>query len=306
MTRLQNLTALGIHVLERGWLSSNCILLLGGQGAALVDSGYHTHSTQTLNWLHAQLNGCPLTTLLNTHLHSDHCGGNAAIQMAHPRVLTAIPATLASAVSVWHDDQLSFVSTGQDCPRFQASEFLSHGQSLILGDLKWRICQSKGHDPDSLMLFQEDHRILISADALWEDGFGVVFPELNHVSAFDDVESTLDLIEALDPAIVIPGHGAVFQSVGHALVRARSRLAYFRSHPGKHTQHAIKVLIKFKLLECQRMGFEDLRLWCLDTPLVRAHMPSDAINSTPWLQNMLSQLVQVGAIRIDGPWVMNH
>jgi hypothetical protein len=39
--------------------------------------------------------------------------------------------------------------------------------------------------------------VLVSADALWERGFGVVFPELDGVDAFDEVSATLDLIAAL-------------------------------------------------------------------------------------------------------------
>jgi glyoxylase-like metal-dependent hydrolase (beta-lactamase superfamily II) len=306
MSLLHKLTALGIHVLERGWLSSNCTLLLGATDAALVDSGFHTHSPQTLTWLYGQLKDRSLEVLLNTHLHSDHCGGNVAIQAAFPALRTAIPATSASAVSSWQAERLSFVSTGQDCPRFVASDYLLDGQSLSLGGLRWHVWQAKGHDPDSVVLFQEDHRILISADALWEDGFGVVFPELSHGAAFDDVEHTLNMIEDLNPDMVIPGHGPVFRDVGAALLRARSRLDHFRRHPDKHTRHAIKVLIKFKLLEWQRVSTADLLLWCRKTPLVSAHMPSDVQSSEAWLQELLTQLAHFSALRIDGPWVFNR
>jgi len=306
MSLLHKLTALGIHVLERGWLSSNCTLLLGDHDSALVDSGIHTHSPQTLTWLRHQLMGAPLDLLLNTHLHSDHCGGNAAIQKSYPDLRTAIPATSALAVSSWHADQLSFVSTGQDCPRFQALEFLQHDQTLILGGLMWRVSQSKGHDPDSVVLFQEDHRILISADALWEDGFGVVFPELSQGDAFDDVARTLDMIEGLKPEIVIPGHGSVFQGADEALARARSRLDHFRRHPDKHIHHAIKVLIKFKLLEVQRVSIDDLLVWCRNTPLVHTHMPSVGHEHLQWLQDMLKSLADVSALRLTGHWVFDH
>ena len=37
-----------ITVFERGWLSSNNILLCGDQATALVDSGYGSHAPQTL------------------------------------------------------------------------------------------------------------------------------------------------------------------------------------------------------------------------------------------------------------------
>ncbi|MCW2310856.1 hypothetical protein M2244_000576 [Rhodoferax antarcticus] len=38
----------GLSVLERGWLSSNNILIQGEAGTALIDSSYHTHAPQTL------------------------------------------------------------------------------------------------------------------------------------------------------------------------------------------------------------------------------------------------------------------
>jgi glyoxylase-like metal-dependent hydrolase (beta-lactamase superfamily II) len=44
-----------------------------------------------------------------------------------------------------------------------------------------------GHDPHSVILFEPVSRVLISADALWERGFGVIFPELEGVEAFDEV-----------------------------------------------------------------------------------------------------------------------
>src|SRR5690606_25945662 len=66
-----------IQVFERGWLSSNNILFTGADGTALVDSGYVTHAPQTLALVRQVLAGRPLERLLNTHLHSDHCGGNA-------------------------------------------------------------------------------------------------------------------------------------------------------------------------------------------------------------------------------------
>ena len=37
-----------VQVLERGWLSSNNVLIADAAGAALVDSGYGSHAPQTL------------------------------------------------------------------------------------------------------------------------------------------------------------------------------------------------------------------------------------------------------------------
>src|SRR5207237_217473 len=69
-----------LRVFERGWLSSNNVLFLGREETALVDSGYATHAEQTVALVTHALGGRTLDRLVNTHLHSDHCGGNAALQ----------------------------------------------------------------------------------------------------------------------------------------------------------------------------------------------------------------------------------
>jgi len=69
----------GVTVLERGWLSSNNIILRGPVGTAVVDSGYWTHSAQTVELVARAAGSVPVSTVVNTHLHSDHCGGNSAL-----------------------------------------------------------------------------------------------------------------------------------------------------------------------------------------------------------------------------------
>ena len=68
-----------IHVLERGWLSSNNIVFVGKDKTAIVDTGYCTHENQTLTLLRHVLKGRALNEIYNTHLHADHCGGNTIL-----------------------------------------------------------------------------------------------------------------------------------------------------------------------------------------------------------------------------------
>ena len=74
--------------LERGWLSANSVVFTGPEGAAVVDTGYCSHAEQTVALVQAALGGRALERILNTHLHSDHCGGNAALQATWPQVQT--------------------------------------------------------------------------------------------------------------------------------------------------------------------------------------------------------------------------
>lgn len=300
----------GITCLERGWLSANNILIRGDGPTALVDSGYSAHADQTVALVNHALGGHPLELLLNTHLHSDHCGGNAALQQAYPALKTLIPPGQAASVAAWDPVALTYEPTGQVCPRFTHQGLLAPGTSIRLGSLTWDIHAAKGHDPHSIVLFQAEHRILISADALWENGFGIVFPELEGISAFDEVADTLALIEALAPMTILPGHGRVFNDVSAALARARSRLDQFVTHPAKHRRHAQKVLIKFKLLEWQSVSLEALLAWILKTSYFNSTIPAEALaNHTSiraWLDELLIELERSQAVYRDDDTIFNR
>lgn len=296
-----------VSVLERGWLSSNNILIQGPNTTALIDSGYCTHAQQTLALLESALGGRTLDVLVNTHLHSDHCGGNAALQAAYPLLQTRIPPGQAEYVRIWDAQALTYTPTGQSCPQFGFDATLQPGTEMRLGDMLWQVLAAPGHDPHSVILFEPDSRILVSADALWEKGFGVVFPELDGEGAFQEVGDTLDLIEALQPAIVIPGHGAPFTDVALALVVARKRLQGFVDQPEKHRLYAAKVLLKFKLLEAQAMERDALQAWALATgyfasllaPLGAQHSAGAAVDV------LVQDLVRSGAATVLGTRIYN-
>ncbi len=57
-----------------------------------------------------------------------------------------------------------------------------------------------GHDPHSVVLWDAADRVLISADVLWQHGFGAIFPEIEGESGFAEQGAMLDLIAGLDPA----------------------------------------------------------------------------------------------------------
>ena len=288
----------GVTVFERGWLSANNILLCDDQASVLVDSGYKTHADQTCALVARTLGDRPLDLLVNTHLHSDHCGGNARLQRHWPRLHTWIPPGQAEAVAAWDEDRLSYRPTGQLCEPFRIDALLQPGSSHRWGGLLWEVHAAPGHDPHSVILFAPAARLLISADALWQQGFGVVFPELDDIAGFGDVAATLDLIERLAPLTVIPGHGAVFCEVAAALATARRKLEGFARMPAKHLRHGAKVLLKFKLLELGSVPHDAFVRWAHDVPfLQRMHRRhGQGLQLSDWVEALLAELEQAGAI----------
>jgi glyoxylase-like metal-dependent hydrolase (beta-lactamase superfamily II) len=139
----------GLIVLERGWLSSNNILF----GAAnpdhetvLVDTGYWTHAPQTVALVRRLLGERPLQRIVNTHLHSDHCGGNHALQQAYGCAVD-VPAGEADKVDRWDETRLTYRETGQGCPRFERTGVLQADTEIELAGRRWQVIASPGHDP---------------------------------------------------------------------------------------------------------------------------------------------------------------
>lgn len=293
----------GLQLLERGWLSSNNVLLDDGDGCVLIDSGHSVHAAQTVALLQQALGPRPLRQLINTHLHSDHCGGNAALQRHWP-LRVQVPAPSLDAVQRWDEQSLGYRPLGQYCERFTAHGSVAPGDRLRIGAREWQALAAPGHDPDSLLFFDPEHGVLVSADALWENGFGVVFPELEGQPGFDDVERVLELIASLPVRAVIPGHGAAFDNVPAALQRARARLAGFRADPARHLRHGAKVLLKYHMMEQRQQPLPTVLAWLRDTPLMHSIwsvLGRPAGGYAAWCEQLLQQLLSGGLLSLrDG------
>lgn len=294
----------GVTLLERGWLSSNNVLLQGepGEGAVLIDAGHVVHAAQTVALVAHALQGAPLRLLVNTHLHSDHCGGNRHLQ-THFGCALHIPPGDWAAVQAWDEAALSYRATGQRCERFVPDGCLQPGQTLQVGGRRWTALAAPGHDPHTLIFFDAQDGVVITADALWERGFGIVFPELDGVAAFDEVAATLDLIEGLGARWALPGHGAAFSDIPAALVQARQRLAAFRADPARHARHAMKALLSFHVMEVGRTRLPALQAWLQAAPLYEAvwqRMGAPGGSLAACGAALLEELCAAGVLRRDG------
>jgi glyoxylase-like metal-dependent hydrolase (beta-lactamase superfamily II) len=269
-----------IHVLERGWLSCNNILVHGVEGTTLVDSSYGAQGPQTLALLEHALGGRGLARLVNTHCHSDHMGGNRAVQDRY-RCRTTIPAGEAPLVDAWDDRELMLGFADQHAERFDYDDTLAPGDTIRMGDLDWQAIAAPGHDAHALMFYAPEERVLIAGDALWEDGFGVIFPALfGDTHAVADTRATLDTIARLDLRTVIPGHGAPFDRVLPALERAYSRLEGFERDLARLARHCAKVMLVFALLDKRRMPIAAVPAYCEQVGILR-HLNQEFLRMTP-------------------------
>lgn len=185
---------------------------------------------------------------------------------------------------------------------FLHDDTLAAGDTFEAGGFTWQALAAPGHDMDALVFLEPIHRILVSGDALWENGMGFVWPEEGANPAIDAAHAALDTIARLDPAVVVPGHGAPFSGVDSAIARARAKLDAFARDPAKSARHAVKVLFVFALLDKGAMRAAEVADYVGRVPcygeLSERFLGMDAPALAQWL---LADLERAGAITIrDG------
>lgn len=294
-----------LHVFVRDWLSSNNILFKSRTGHVLIDSGYCLHAAHTLQLLRSQsgLGAAPLAQLVNTHCHSDHIGGNAAIQAAYGCPI-AIPAAEAALIEPWDPEGLWLTYADHEAPEFRYDTLIAAGDTNVWGDLEWEAYAAPGHDMGALMYFDRRHRLLITGDALWWNGFGFVLPPEIDPQCLPATRASLDLIASLDAAIIIPGPGEPFADARGALERAYARVAAFEADSVRMARHILKVMLTYTLLARRRMRVADLPAYCESVPVYRDinrlyfNLAAGALTDM-----IVRELERAKAIRRDGEWV---
>jgi glyoxylase-like metal-dependent hydrolase (beta-lactamase superfamily II) len=295
-----------LHVFVRDWLSSNNVVLKSRDGHVLIDTGYARHAPLTAALLASArgIGNDPLAWIVNTHCHSDHVGGNAALVEKYGCPI-AVPEGEAPLVERWDQKALLYDYCDQHAERFAVSKALVPGTTHVWGDLEWRALAAPGHDMGALVFHNAEHGILISGDALWENGFGFVMPPEFDPAALPATRATIDMMAGLDIRIVIPGHGEPFSDVASALDLARQRVTAFEADSLRVARHALKVNLVFTLLDRQQLPLADMPSYLDRVGLYRDfnrqyfRMPPSELADL-----LIGELERSGVVRRQDGWLL--
>src|SRR5258706_7754265 len=150
MMRIMAPLPASIRVVVRGWLNCNQIVLLDESGHVVIDSGYHAHAAETLRRLGEALAGAPVAHLVNTHCHSDHIGGNAAIVERYGCRVT-IPHGEGPEIDDWPRQERWNAYVDQEARAFRYDDTLAPGTTFRGGGPHLGAPPAPRPDTESLM-----------------------------------------------------------------------------------------------------------------------------------------------------------
>ncbi|WP_199554905.1 MBL fold metallo-hydrolase [Sandaracinobacteroides hominis] len=209
---------------DGGWGYSNAGLITNSGESVLVDTLFDEHLTDEM--LRAMEASCGIRrdlveTVINTHANGDHTHGNALLtgaeivaSEASAREMEAFPPSLMAQLKAAGQANLMGEAGRYFAEIFAPFDFagvhhsaptrtFSGTASLDVGDTRVQLLEvGPAHTAGDILVHVPDSNTIFTGDILFIEGTPVVWagPISNWIAA-------CDLIEAMDPTHIVPGHG---------------------------------------------------------------------------------------------------
>ncbi|MCC6428574.1 MAG: MBL fold metallo-hydrolase [Phycisphaerales bacterium] len=210
----------------------NALAVLSGNETVVIDSKNGGFG-EALRREAAAL-GSPVKTLINTHHHGDHVGGNPAFTkdlrvIAHANAIARIPSQVersnksaqgaiaklkqspkATATQVIADIEALLQSSPTD-KNFLPTESIPSSGNITVGNLSIELYHvGAGHTDNDLIVYIPDRNILHGGDLLFNNMYPYHDPANSGADSAGWIRSCQKIIDLCDnKTVVIPGHGDV-------------------------------------------------------------------------------------------------
>ena len=189
----------------------------------------------------------------------------------------------------------------QEAERFAWDAVIAAGETVSLSGEAWEAIATPGHDMGSLVLFSPKLRVLISADALWENGFGFVVPQAIDPRPLAAQRASFKRLAELDVALVIPGHGPMFTDFSGALKRASDKLEAFAADDMRIVRNVVKGMFIYSLMWREEMLLADLPNY---VSRIGVHRDYNAqffkMSDEAFADWLVAEALRAGKARVDG------
>lgn len=149
-----------------------------------------------------------IKTVVNTHMHFDHTGGNKFFENAK----FMIHENDANVVEKGDQEFSNAGFFGGELKPVEVSKKLKDGD-IING---FKVIHTPGHSKGSICLLDEKNKLMISGDTLFADGVGRTdLPGGDE----NELEKSLEVINRMDIEKILPGHGDPVLKDGNKLMK---------------------------------------------------------------------------------------
>jgi glyoxylase-like metal-dependent hydrolase (beta-lactamase superfamily II) len=186
-------------------------LILGDKRALLFDTGL---GVGKISALVGRLTPLPVT-VINSHTHFDHVGGNAEFHEIWNRDLAYTRKNMRGQTNIYSRDALAPERLCGPLPpganeksyairAWNSTRRLRDGEQIDLGDRIVEVIFTPGHTPDSLSLLDRQNGLLFTGDTFYPGPIYLFVPETN----FGDYTRSVNRLAALEPHIklLLPAH----------------------------------------------------------------------------------------------------
>lgn len=194
--------------LEVGPLSVNCYIVAceNSRVGVVVDPGGDVERIITIVKQHR----LKISTIINTHGHFDHIGGNRqTVETLGARLL--IHQADAPMLSRSAEVARRYGLQGENSP--EADAYLVDGMDIDFGTCRLRVLHTPGHTQGGCCLYIEEELKVITGDTLFADSIGRTdLPGGSHEQLLESIRTKLFTLP--DDVIAYPGHGSQ-TTIGH-------------------------------------------------------------------------------------------
>ncbi len=202
----------GIYVYVGNNFNSNCGIVVTQEGVVLIDSGHNP--TDSLRILDAvkKISPLPIRFLIDTEPHPDHTTGHfvfspPATVIAHAGATDSMinreketPGRIEKLAAVSPEMRKALEGYRFVPPQIEYRQKMT----LNLGERTFELLYLKGvHSEADTAVWMPKERVLFSASGIVVDQFNILRPFVT----IPDILAASKTMKALNPEVVIPGHG---------------------------------------------------------------------------------------------------
>ena len=202
----------GIYVYTDALNESNCTIILTQEGVVLIDSGQSPKDSRVVAAAIKKLTAQPVRFIIHTEPHTDHVLGDflfspPAVVIAHAGATASMkqggldtPSFVAKRTAESAEFRSAFEGYRMVAPQVEYRDKMT----LNVGERTFELYYLKNvHSEADSAIWLPKERIVFTAASVTVKRFGNHRPNVS----IPDTLSAIKMMKALNPEIVIPGHG---------------------------------------------------------------------------------------------------